>query len=97
MKNLFLMFLLSITLVGCGSLPWTSRPPIIETKVTKVKVPEEFLQIPDYNPDINLDTATQKEVSKWIVDTEQRMQRLERNLQNIKEFNEKSITEKDIK
>lgn len=97
MKNLFLMFLLSITLVGCGSLPWTSRPPIIEAKVTKIKVPEEFLQIPDYNPDINLDTATQKEVSKWIVDTEQRMQRLERNLQNIKEFNEKSITEKDIK
>lgn len=95
MKNIILIFLITSLLSGCNL--WSTRPPIIETKISKVKVPTEFLDIPPYGKKIDTETATQKEVSQWILDTEERMYILERNIFKIKEFNEKSITEKDIK
>lgn len=95
MKNIILIILLSLTLSGCEL--WQTRPPIIETKVSKVKVPAEFLDVPSYGKKVDIETATQKEISQWILDTEERMQVLERNIAKIKEFNEKSVTEKDIK
>lgn len=41
--RLILVFLLSIFLTACGTSPVYKQIEVIETKVEKVKVPEEFL------------------------------------------------------
>jgi len=94
MKNIIIILLMASLLSGCEL--W-QRKPIIETRITKVTVPAEFLDVPVYGKKVDVETATQKEISQWILDTEERMYILERNLSKIKEFNEKSITEKEVK
>lgn len=94
MKNIIIFLSLIFILSGCATL---EQKPIIETRITKIKIPSEFLVIPPYGKKIDIDSATQKDVSQWILDTEERMYILERNISKIKQFNEESVTEKDIK
>ena len=91
MTNIFIPIVCALTLSGCSLLP--SRPPIIDTKIVKVKVPEEFLNVPPYGKKVDAETSTQKEVSQWILDTEERMYILEQQLNKIREYNDKSVTE----
>lgn len=90
-SNIFICVIISLMLYGCGS--FQQKQPIIDTKIVKVKVPEEFLNIPPYGKKVDVSTSTQKEISGWILDTEERMYILEQQLKKIREYNEKSIIE----
>lgn len=85
MKQLILIPFI-ILLAGCVT---NECKPIVETKVIRTKVPEEMLTIPPYGPKIDPDKMTQKDVSRWAIETEQRMQLMEDQLRAIKVYNNK--------
>lgn len=88
MIRLLLIPATAILFTGCATTQPDCVPEIIVKKETvKVKVPEPLLVIPPYGEKLE-DGSTQKDVSKWVVDTEERMYQLERQLQAIKKFNE---------
>lgn len=89
--NIIIASICALTLSGCILCP--PKPPVIETKIVKVKVPEEFLNVPPYGKKVDTETSSQKEISGWILDTEERMYILEQQLKKIREYNDKSVTE----
>lgn len=88
---LFPIIVISSLLVsGCISNPWKSDdcvPQIVEKiKVEKVTVPENLTKIPAYGHSINTKTATQRDVAKWVTETEQRMETMENQLRAIEVY-----------
>lgn len=87
MKKYILALALTLSLVGCC----TTQPPITPSVVVKyVKVaaplPPEYLVIPAKVDDIDLSTATQRDVSDWLARSEGRTKDLETKLNQIKKF-----------
>lgn len=79
--------IIALLLTGCAHKP---APPITTTvtKVERIVVypPAELLIIPPNDYPINVDKATQRDVSAWILKTEQRSRILETKLRELKRF-----------
>jgi len=74
-------------LTGCATIG--QKPEIvIKTEVIKLKIPQSLVEIPPYPKAIDIETATQADVSKFIAETEKRMYELERKLEAIKEYDD---------
>ena len=83
-------------LTGCASL--CEKPEmIVKTEVIKMKIPEALMEVPAYSKNIDVETATQADVSKFIVETEKRMYELERKLEEIKKFNDAPVDKPEEK
>ena len=84
------ILILAALLTGCASLG--QKPEIvIKTEVIKLKIPQSLMEIPPYPKGIDVESATQADVSKFIAESERRMYELERKLEAIKEFNDVTI------
>lgn len=87
------LFLLSacLFLSACSTVKSSPSIPevIIKTEVVKIKVPEQYLMLPaQVTPISNWDKITQKDVARWIVETDSRVDELEAKLKAIKLFND---------
>jgi uncharacterized lipoprotein YehR (DUF1307 family) len=89
--------ILAVSLSGCDS--WNLRPtdptspPVIQYKYEKQSVPSDHLTIPRQPDKLDVKNATQKDVAKWVLDSESRMMTLEDQLRAIKKWND----EKEVK
>lgn len=88
-KTMNKFILLSIfSIAGCASVPPAPLQPVIEKiQIQKVTVPESLLLIPPKVAPIDLTTATQKTVAKWIIDNDTRQELLEANIKSIQKIN----------
>ncbi len=89
MKNIFLFSL--VFLVGCGNIK-----PVVDTKVVTqykyvvVKIPEDLFVIPDRLkvPD---ETATDKDIAYWIIDSAGRADKLENQIRLIDSYQKQKL------
>lgn len=93
MKKLILI-LAMLVLAGCASTGTTI--PIEPTTVLHYKyivttVPAEMLIVPPPVPNIDLTTATDKDVAAWMLDGEQRTEGLEDRLKAVKTYLDNKI------
>jgi hypothetical protein len=87
MKQLLPLALTAILLVGCGSDPVKPVPPVITQTNYVVKIPPaQLLAQPIPIPNINVDTATQADVAKWIIGVRGNELSCEAQLQGIAQF-----------
>lgn len=81
-------------LTGCASVG--QKPEmVVKTEVIKMKIPESLMEVPPYPKAIDIETATQADVSEFIAETEKRMYELERKLEEIKHFNDAPVDKLD--
>jgi uncharacterized protein YcfL len=87
------MIIKSVTLICCLFLVGcaTCEPKLV-TKIERVvvKPPVELLNIPAYDMDIDVDSATQRTISEWILKSERRTQQLEDQLKALKTWYEET-------
>jgi hypothetical protein len=85
-KNVIAVLLTAGLLFGCSHTPTQPDPP--KVVVQKVYVLPQFsgelVALPANVPPLNLETATQKEVSAWLIENERRMALLERRILAMK-------------
>ena len=84
-----IIILSALILAGCGAtLPQQKPEPVVANHVEYlVKVPPaELLKLPDPVSKIDVDTAKQSDVARWLVDSEGRTKRLEDQLVGIGAF-----------
>jgi hypothetical protein len=93
MKSLGIIFL-TVLITGCAALD-QKTPMVVKTEVIKMKIPESLMEVPPYPKKIDVETATQADVSKFIAETEKRMYELERKLEEIKKFNDVPVEKLD--
>lgn len=91
-----LAILLATALTGCaGGAGWRQEPSVIvQYKTEYITIPEDHLVIPDDIPMVDLKTATQKTIAKWIADKEERSIEMEKKLRKIKELQDERIKSK---
>lgn len=83
MKSLFLVLLL----VGCCADPIIPEPRVIKETSYVVRIPpKDLMTVPDKVNKINVETATQADVAKFILDQYERMQKLENRVIEISKF-----------
>lgn len=83
--NILLVLLIS----ACAHDHSLQKPEkdVIKETVYIVKIPpKELLTIPANVPNINIDTATQTDVARWIISNEKRMLSLESMIVEIANF-----------
>lgn len=85
MKNILVILAICTALAGCATqaVPDVKPSVIIQDHYIVSPIPSEDLVIPPEVPDINTDTATQKDVASWLVSTEGRSDDMEIKLRNI--------------
>lgn len=86
-----ILCVVSIVLAGCASTP-VHVPERVETKILPrleyvVRIPpEELAKLPEKVPNINVDTATQADVARWIIANEARTNSLENIIISIMKY-----------
>lgn len=85
MKKLLAILAICGALSACAAPQCDTAVPSIVIKDHYVvsPIPDEDLVIPAQVPDIDADTATQKDVSSWLAATEGRSNDMEIKLKNI--------------
>lgn len=84
------ILVLSLFLVACGSNP--TKPQLITKDHYIVKeIPPEYFVIPAPLEKIDVDTATQKDVSLFIVNMDNRITELETKLIGAKKVQDENI------
>jgi len=94
MKKIFLAFLLTATfgLVGCE----TTKPDtqvLIKKEYVVRTAPESLKSIPPYPAPIDVKTANQIDLAKWMLDNEKYLLSLESQIKSLIEFYEKPVEE----
>lgn len=86
MSKMIISALMIALLTGCATTSNVKEEcaPIVKTQVVKFSIRDEFLTIPPKVDPIDLNTATQKDVAKWLNAREDRTKILELKLQEIK-------------
>lgn len=84
----FLIILLSsLILVGCQTCPIQPEPVVItKTEYIVRKPPEKLLVLPEPVKDIDVDTASQAEVSSWLIDNEAYINELKDKFIGVSKF-----------
>ena len=85
MKYLILVCILFLS--ACGHTPVKPEPPVVKEIRYIVKLPPaESLQFPAKVEKIDVDTASQAEASKWVIDKEEYTRALENKIISIGKF-----------
>ncbi len=92
--KLIYCLLLIICLVGCASNE-VKHDIVTQNHYTTRIIPDEYFVIPSQVPNIDLATSTQKDVSKWIAESEQRSAELELKIKAIKKVQDENIAKDD--
>ena len=94
----FIAVSLALLLGGCACQQELIQPSVVT--VNRYLVPSlgtELTSVPPQPPAINLDTATQREVANWLLDSEQRIVILENKLRAAGQAYEALIKKKNLK
>jgi PBP1b-binding outer membrane lipoprotein LpoB len=86
MKRILMILALCAFMAGCATAPdqCNVKPSVVvQDHYVVSPIPAADLVIPPQVPDIDMTTATQKDVASWIVDTEGRSNDMEIKLRNI--------------
>lgn len=84
-----------LALAGCETIQKLDQTTATRYKYVVTQIPDEVLKVPNPMYKIDPKTATDKEMAKWMADSEQRYLEIERKLREVKEYQEKKL--KDLK
>lgn len=90
MKKLMIIVAL-LTLSGCT---WPVKPDqstVVKYKYIVNTIPEEMLTVPSPTYKIDSVSATDKDASKWMIDSEKRYQEIEKKLKAIKTYQDDKL------
>ena len=91
MKKL-LIIMMAISLSACELFPVKpDQPVVVKYKYVVNTIPDEMLSIPAAVPDLDLSVATDKDAAKWMIDSEQRAQAVEKKLKAVKLYQDDKI------
>lgn len=90
MYKLLSVLIVTGVLAGCSTTPPLVPPVTVRTEIVKVTVPETFLSDPPLVTPLNLKTATQKDVARWITEKDRVIDFYATNIEGIKQFNDAS-------
>lgn len=86
MKKLLVVALL-LSLAGCAIAPVKPVPQVIVETHYVIKIPPaQLMTLPNRVPNINVDTASQYDVSSWLIARNAYTLQLEKQLQDIAIF-----------
>ena len=92
MKKLLLFLMLGISLSACDLMPVKPDQPVaVKYKYIVNTIPAEMLTVPANIPDLDLSVATDKDAAKWMIDSEQRSQEIEKKLKAVKTYQDDKI------
>ena len=86
MKNILLIAGCLVLLTGCPTMPKVDVPVAVKYKYVITTIPEDLLVMPPPTYKIDPKTATDKEMAKWMSDSEQRYLEIEKRLKIAKEY-----------
>lgn len=98
MKNLLIILAFSMLLAGCKTIGDTIPEEHRTVKEVEYLVripPKELLTLPEPVADIDVDTASQAEVAKWIINKEEYTLGVENLLRQVAEFLSKEQADAD--
>jgi hypothetical protein len=88
-KNILLIAVTSVFLTGCFGSFGKVKPELVTADRVEYVLrtpPAEFFTIPDQVKNIDLETAKQSDIARWVLATEKRVYELENKILGIASF-----------
>jgi hypothetical protein len=74
-------------LAGCQFIrPDVDQPVAVKYKYVVTEIPQTMLVIPEQTRNIDVNTATDKDAAKWIIESENRARIIEKQLKAIRDY-----------
>lgn len=99
MKNIILIALTALVLVGCNHMPTVPEPApkvVVEYKYVVRTATKAQKAMPEYTAPIDVVSATQLDLATWITKNEERTLRLEAIIKELIDFYEQTVTNLEL-